>query len=127
MRYLYIVTVYLLASQLAEWWLDNAYLLWRIPLPVNVTPGLSFPLQIFGGSKDQMEFASHLAESLLYFKHLIDKYISVSPSGGYNVHSQHLLPLLERFKILGSSELRIVALNRADMNDLVTKIAFIFF
>ncbi|KAK2719245.1 carnitine O-acetyltransferase-like isoform X3 [Artemia franciscana] len=60
---------------LSEWWLDNAYLGYRLPLVVYSSPGLVFPLRNFRKEsvmEEQIEFAAKIILGALDFKKLID-------------------------------------------------------
>lgn len=61
------------AFQLAEWWLQVAYLDFRAPVTVNVSPGIRFSVNNFETESDWLGFASRFLAGVLDFKQLVDK------------------------------------------------------
>ncbi|XP_070532990.1 carnitine O-acetyltransferase-like [Ptychodera flava] len=59
-------------SWLSEWWLNVAYLDFRSPVVVNLSPGVAFPLQDFADQKEQLRFASKLIAGVLDYKVMVD-------------------------------------------------------
>lgn len=58
---------------LAEWWLKNAYLGYRLPVVVHSSPGLVFPRQRFGSEDEYLRYAADLTYAALTYKSDIDK------------------------------------------------------
>jgi carnitine O-acetyltransferase len=58
---------------MSEWWLNAAYLEYRLPVIVHSSPGLVFPLQTFKSVEDQLSYAAKLTYGALSYKDLIDK------------------------------------------------------
>uniref|UniRef100_A0A4D5R9U8 Carnitine O-acetyltransferase n=1 Tax=Scolopendra viridis TaxID=118503 RepID=A0A4D5R9U8_SCOVI len=57
---------------LSEWWLNTAYMEFRLPVVMYSSPGLIFPLQQFMTKDDQLRFASKVIAGALEYKTLID-------------------------------------------------------
>lgn len=57
---------------LSEWWMKIAYLEFRSPVTVNVSPGIVFPRQIYRDKEGQIRFASMLIAGILDFKLMTD-------------------------------------------------------
>ncbi|XP_071820524.1 carnitine O-acetyltransferase-like isoform X3 [Apostichopus japonicus] len=55
----------------ADWWSDTAYLGYREPVVVNVSPGIIFPRQDFNSLEGQIEFAAKLIAGLLDYNYQI--------------------------------------------------------
>ena len=59
--------------QLSDWWLDKAYLEFRSPVVMHVSPGVVFPRENYRGVEGQLDFASRLIAGVVDFKQLIDR------------------------------------------------------
>ncbi|KAM4695911.1 carnitine O-acetyltransferase isoform 1-T1 [Rhinophrynus dorsalis] len=57
---------------LSEWWLQTAYLEYRLPVVVHSSPGVVLPKQDFVDRQGQLRFAAKLIEGVLDFKTMID-------------------------------------------------------
>ncbi|XP_069121980.1 carnitine O-acetyltransferase-like [Argopecten irradians] len=57
---------------LSEWWMKIAYLEFRSPVTVNVSPGIVFPRQSYRDKEGQIRFASMLIAGILDFKLMTD-------------------------------------------------------
>ncbi|XP_022084319.1 carnitine O-acetyltransferase-like isoform X2 [Acanthaster planci] len=57
---------------LSEWWLHKAYLEFRSPVVIHVSPGVVFPRENFRGVDGQLEFSARFIAGVLDFKQLID-------------------------------------------------------
>ena len=66
------VLVYFFIYQLSQWWLHVAYLEFRSPVVVNVSPGIVCPRENINGEAEQLKFAAKFTSGVLDFKHLID-------------------------------------------------------
>lgn len=60
-------------SWLADWWLENAYLLYRDPVVVYSSPGLIFPEKRFRSEFDRLTYAAKIISASLNYKQAIDK------------------------------------------------------
>jgi len=58
--------------QMSEWWLNAAYLEYRLPVIVHSSPGLVFPLQNFESVHDQLSYAAKMIYGALCYKEIID-------------------------------------------------------
>lgn len=59
---------------LEDWWLNSAYLDFRMPLVSYSSPGLVFPVKSFENVDRQLRYAARLVAGALEFKSLIDNY-----------------------------------------------------
>lgn len=57
---------------LSEWWLDSAYLSYRLPVLVHSNPALVFPKQNFLSKKEHLAYAAKLIVGALRYKAIID-------------------------------------------------------
>nr|XP_023696517.1 carnitine O-acetyltransferase-like isoform X2 [Paramormyrops kingsleyae] len=57
---------------LSEWWLQTAYLEFRMPVAVYSSPGVVLPRQEFQDRQGQMRYAAKLIAGVLDFKSMID-------------------------------------------------------
>ncbi|XP_067140741.1 carnitine O-acetyltransferase-like isoform X2 [Centruroides vittatus] len=62
-------------EKLSEWWLQTAYLEYRMPVVVYSSPGLVFPLQNFTSQVDQLRYAAKLVSAALEYKLMIDQQV----------------------------------------------------
>lgn len=60
---------------LADWWLNAAYLDFRLPVVVYSSPGLYFPRQKFETEADRLKYAAKVILAASDYKVLIDKYV----------------------------------------------------
>lgn len=60
-----------------DWWLDDMYLLNRIPLPINSNPAMIFPKENFADENSQLRFAARLISGIMDYKIVIDWYNSI--------------------------------------------------
>ena len=67
------VASFFVLLQLADWWLDTAYLTYRDPVVVYSSPGIVWPKQDFKEKDDQLEFASRILDGILDYKAILDK------------------------------------------------------
>ena len=58
--------------QLADWWLNTAYLEYRSPVVVWSSPGLVMPLQEWDTQQQQLKYAARLVSDAMTFKELLD-------------------------------------------------------
>lgn len=57
---------------LAKWWDNGAYFDVRMPVTVNVSPGLAFPKQYFSDPLDHLRYSARIISSALKFRELVD-------------------------------------------------------
>uniref|UniRef100_A0A674PDZ3 Carnitine O-acetyltransferase a n=1 Tax=Takifugu rubripes TaxID=31033 RepID=A0A674PDZ3_TAKRU len=57
---------------LSEWWVQVAYLTYRLPVVVHSSPGLVLPCMNFRDKRGQIRFAAKLIAGVLDFKTIID-------------------------------------------------------
>jgi len=68
---------------LSEWWKEVAYLQPRVPVVVNVSPGVLFPRQDYRGVPGMLEFASNFIAGVLDYKKMLDEQsVPVDQLGG---------------------------------------------
>ena len=65
--------IFLNNFQLADWWLDLAYLTYRSPVVVWSSPGIVWPRREFSDVDDQLDYASKVIAGLIDFKLMLDK------------------------------------------------------
>uniref|UniRef100_A0AAX7SK39 Choline O-acetyltransferase n=1 Tax=Astatotilapia calliptera TaxID=8154 RepID=A0AAX7SK39_ASTCA len=61
-----------MANWVYDYWLEDMYLNNRLALPVNSSPAMVFPKQMFKDHKDALRFAARLISGVLEYKALID-------------------------------------------------------
>lgn len=61
-----------LENWLSDWWLQTAYLEYRLPVVVHSSPGVVLPKQDFHDRQGQLRFAAKLIEGVLDFKTMVD-------------------------------------------------------
>jgi len=61
------------SSWLADWWLNAAYLDYRLPVVVHSNPGMMMPLQSFSDDHSWLAHASRIVCGAINFKLLIDE------------------------------------------------------
>lgn len=57
---------------LEEWWLNVAYLEYRLPSAIHVNPGITAPRRNFNSTDDQIRYAARMISALLEYKVMID-------------------------------------------------------
>uniref|UniRef100_A0A3Q2PE91 Choline O-acetyltransferase n=1 Tax=Fundulus heteroclitus TaxID=8078 RepID=A0A3Q2PE91_FUNHE len=60
------------ANWVYDYWLEDMYLSNRLALPVNSSPAMVFPKQVFRDHKDALRFAARLIHGVSAYKALID-------------------------------------------------------
>ncbi|KAL5011511.1 hypothetical protein ScPMuIL_010062 [Solemya velum] len=58
---------------LSDWWRDIAYLESRLPVSINVNPGVVFPRQNYSSHADQLRFAAKVVAAVLDYKVMVDE------------------------------------------------------
>jgi len=59
---------------LEEWWLNAAYLEYRLPCAIHVNPGIAYPEQNFETEEQWLRFAARMISGTLDYKDKIDKH-----------------------------------------------------
>ncbi|KAF4522335.1 hypothetical protein B566_EDAN011336 [Ephemera danica] len=84
-------------SWLADWWLNSAYLDFRLPVVVYSNPGLVFPFRRFSNTSDQLAHAAKLISAALDFKTKLDgNKLPTEKMGPY------VLDMSQYYKVLGT-------------------------
>ncbi|XP_072228709.1 carnitine O-acetyltransferase [Leuresthes tenuis] len=98
---------------LSEWWVQLAYLDYRMPVVVHSSPGLVLPRMDFNDKLGQIRFAARLTAGVLDFKTMIDnETLPVEYMGGkplcmnqyYEVLSSCRIPGLKRDSIVNHAK-----------------------
>ncbi|KAM9323422.1 carnitine O-acetyltransferase isoform 2-T2 [Pholidichthys leucotaenia] len=98
---------------LSEWWVQVAYLDYRLPVVVHSSPGLVLPHMNFSDKKGQIRFAAKLITGVLDFKTMIDnETLPVEYLGGkplcmnqyYEVLSSCRIPGLKRDSVVNHAK-----------------------
>ncbi|KAF6723425.1 Carnitine O-acetyltransferase [Oryzias melastigma] len=98
---------------LSDWWVQVAYLEYRMPVVVHSSPGLVLPRRTFSDQKDQIRFAAKLIAGVLDFKTMIDnETLPVEYMGGkplcmnqyYEVLSSCRIPGLKRDSVVNHAK-----------------------
>ncbi|KAJ0044160.1 hypothetical protein NL108_009273, partial [Boleophthalmus pectinirostris] len=94
---------------LSEWWVQVAYLDYRLPVVVHSSPGLVLPKMNFNDKHGQIQFAAKLIAGVLDFKTMIDnetlpvEYMGAKPlcmNQYYQVLSSCRIPGLKRDSVV---------------------------
>lgn len=64
---------YIFLFQLADWWLNTAYLEYRSPVVVFSSPGLVWPKQEFRNVDDQIRYAANLIAAALDYNQIVEE------------------------------------------------------
>lgn len=56
-----------------EWWLNDMYLLNKLPLPINSNPGMMYPRECFPDQDAQLRYAARLISGIMDYKIYIDE------------------------------------------------------
>ncbi|CAF0786065.1 unnamed protein product [Brachionus calyciflorus] len=56
-----------------DWWLNDMYLLNKLPLPINSNPAMIFPKENFEDEDDQLRFTARLISGIMDYKCVIDQ------------------------------------------------------
>nr|XP_019961884.1 PREDICTED: carnitine O-acetyltransferase-like isoform X2 [Paralichthys olivaceus] len=99
--------------ELSEWWVQLAYLEYRLPVVVHSSPGLVLPRMNFSDKQGQIRFAAKLIAGVLDFKTMIDnETLPVEYLGGrplcmnqyYEVLSSCRVPGLKRDSVVNHAK-----------------------
>ncbi|GFS32173.1 carnitine O-acetyltransferase [Nephila pilipes] len=87
---------------LEEWWLNSAYLDFRMPLVSYSSPGLVFPVKTFDSVDRQLRYAARLVAGALEFKSLIDNYsLPLDKMGGQPLDMSQYYKIFSTCRIPG--------------------------
>ncbi|GFQ96704.1 carnitine O-acetyltransferase [Trichonephila clavata] len=87
---------------LEEWWLNSAYLEFRMPLVSYSSPGLVFPVKNFESADRQLRYAARLVAGALEFKSLIDSYsLPLDKMGGQPLDMSQYYKIFSTCRIPG--------------------------
>ncbi|BFZ20522.1 hypothetical protein BsWGS_23563 [Bradybaena similaris] len=87
---------------LSDWWKDWAYLDVRVPVVINVSPGIFLPRQTYRGQPQQIEFAAKFIAGVLDYKTKLDEQtIPVDTLGGKPLCMVQYYQLLNACRIPG--------------------------
>ncbi|XP_060918139.1 carnitine O-acetyltransferase [Labrus mixtus] len=98
---------------LSEWWVQVAYLTYRLPVVVHSSPGLVLPRMNFRDKQGQIRFAAKLIAGVLDFKTMIDnETLPIEYLGGkplcmnqyYEVLSSCRIPGLQKDSVVNHSK-----------------------
>ncbi|XP_018426342.1 PREDICTED: carnitine O-acetyltransferase [Nanorana parkeri] len=99
---------------LSDWWLQTAYLEYRLPVVVHSSPGVVLPKQDFADRQGQLRFAAKLIEGVLDFKSMIDnETLPVEHLGGKPLCMHQYYQLLSSCRIPGQKRDSVVNCNQA--------------
>lgn len=99
---------------LSDWWLQTAYLEYRMPVVVHSSPGVVLPKQDFGDRQGQLRFAAKLIEGVLDFKSMIDnETLPVEHLGGKQLCMNQYYQILSSCRIPGPKRDSVVNYSQA--------------
>ncbi|XP_069465319.1 carnitine O-acetyltransferase isoform X2 [Ambystoma mexicanum] len=94
---------------LSEWWLQTAYLEYRMPVVVHSNPGVVLPKQDFHDRQGQLRFAAKLIEGVLDFKTMVDnETLPVEYLGGKPLCMNQYYQILSSCRIPGAKHDSVV-------------------
>ncbi|BFZ05970.1 hypothetical protein BsWGS_09009 [Bradybaena similaris] len=87
---------------LSDWWKHYAYLDVRMPVVINVNPGIYLPKQSYSGQREQIEFAARFIAGVLDYKIMLDEQsVPVETLGGRPLCMTQNYQLLNACRIPG--------------------------
>lgn len=87
---------------LSDWWLQTAYLEYRLPVVIHSSPGVVLPKQDFVDRQGQLRFAAKLIEGVLDFKTMIDnETLPVEHLGGKSLCMNQYYQILSSCRVPG--------------------------
>ncbi|XP_073456230.1 carnitine O-acetyltransferase isoform X1 [Aquarana catesbeiana] len=99
---------------LSDWWLQTAYLEYRLPVVVHSSPGVVLPKQDFLDRQGQLRFAAKLIEGVLDFKSMIDNQtLPVEYLGGKPLCMNQYYQILSSCRIPGPKRDSVVNYSQA--------------
>ncbi|KAM5145735.1 carnitine O-acetyltransferase [Mantella aurantiaca] len=99
---------------LSDWWLQTAYLEYRLPVVVHSSPGVVLPKQDFADRQGQLRFAAKLIEGVLDFKSMINnETLPVEHLGGKPLCMNQYYQILSSCRIPGPKRDSVVNYSQA--------------
>uniref|UniRef100_A0A671Q875 Carnitine O-acetyltransferase-like n=1 Tax=Sinocyclocheilus anshuiensis TaxID=1608454 RepID=A0A671Q875_9TELE len=94
---------------LSDWWLQTAYLDYRMPVVVHSSPGVVLPRMEFSDRQGQMRYAAKLITGVLDFKSMIDnETLPVEYLGGKSLCMNQYYQVLSSCRIPGTKRDNVV-------------------
>ncbi|XP_067106763.1 carnitine O-acetyltransferase [Osmerus mordax] len=94
---------------LSDWWLQTAYLDYRMPVVIHSSPGVVLPRMEFNDRQGQMRFAAKLIAGVLDFKAMIDnETVPVEYLGGKPLCMHQYYQILSSCRIPGLKQDTVV-------------------
>uniref|UniRef100_A0A673ITE9 Carnitine O-acetyltransferase-like n=1 Tax=Sinocyclocheilus rhinocerous TaxID=307959 RepID=A0A673ITE9_9TELE len=94
---------------LSDWWLQTAYLDYRMPVVVHSSPGVVLPSMEFSDRQGQMRYAAKLIAGVLDFKSMIDnETLPVEYLGGKSLCMNQYYQVLSSCRIPGTKRDNVV-------------------
>nr|XP_015925085.1 carnitine O-acetyltransferase isoform X2 [Parasteatoda tepidariorum] len=85
---------------LSDWWLDTAYMEYRMPVVVYSSPGLVMPIKEFDSVERQLRFSARLLAGALDFKSLIDNQtLKLEKMGGQPLDMSQYLKIFSTCRV----------------------------
>jgi len=102
---------------LSEWWKNMAYLEPRVPVVVNVSPGVYFPRHSYRGEKEMIGFASKFIAGVLDYKSMLDaQTLPVDTLGGKPLCMAQYYQILNACRVPGVKKDSHVCVSPMDSN-----------
>ncbi|KAG8447994.1 hypothetical protein GDO86_015189 [Hymenochirus boettgeri] len=99
---------------LSDWWLQTAYLEYRLPVVVHSSPGVVLPKQDFVDRQGQLRFAAKLIEGVLDFKTMIDnETLPIEYLGGKELCMNQYYQILSSCRVPGPKRDSVVNYSQA--------------
>uniref|UniRef100_A0A8C2DCG3 Choline/carnitine acyltransferase domain-containing protein n=1 Tax=Cyprinus carpio TaxID=7962 RepID=A0A8C2DCG3_CYPCA len=94
---------------LSDWWLQTAYLDYRMPVVIHSSPGVILPRTEFSDRQGQMRYAAKLIAGVLDFKSMIDnETLPVEYLGGKSLCMNQYYQVLSSCRIPGTKRDNVV-------------------
>uniref|UniRef100_A0A8C1CIP6 Carnitine O-acetyltransferase a n=1 Tax=Cyprinus carpio carpio TaxID=630221 RepID=A0A8C1CIP6_CYPCA len=94
---------------LSDWWLQTAYLDYRMPVVIHSSPGVVLPRTEFSDRQGQMRYAAKLIAGVLDFKSMIDnETLPVEYLGGKSLCMNQYYQVLSSCRIPGTKRDNVV-------------------
>uniref|UniRef100_A0A8C5RAE7 Carnitine O-acetyltransferase n=1 Tax=Leptobrachium leishanense TaxID=445787 RepID=A0A8C5RAE7_9ANUR len=99
---------------LSDWWLQTAYLDYRMPVVIHSSPGVVLPKQDFVDRQGQLRFAAKLIEGVLDFKTMVDnETLPVEYLGGNQLCMNQYYQILSSCRVPGPKRDSVVNYSQA--------------
>ncbi|ELT93087.1 hypothetical protein CAPTEDRAFT_218819 [Capitella teleta] len=94
---------------LSDWWLNLAYLEYRLPCPIHVNPGIVTPVQNFKGQEDQLRHTAKLISGILEYKIMVDhQTLPIDKLGGNELCMKQFYNILGCCRVPGEHRDRVL-------------------